>query len=529
MIPDFAATFGGVGDGVTNNNGAFTAAEASAYERIWLPEGRFYTTLAGSTFTKRYEGPGKIYFGAGAGSLQGTAYFSGNAAVQDPQVEYGGSDNTQFSSVEYKIVRPGARKNFNRYLGPSNNLYSTYFWAPSTPHFTRFTNSGGWSGLSGYLTSAISVGGTTAVITGGVVGWQVGDTIGLSPGGSQDGVATDIVTVTAVNTGSNSVTFTPAVTHAYAAGDVVSHGYRTMNPYHLAIGTHKGGGDSYLWCGRAINEYAPLASQPHIFNGATIGIIGGDLTCTADGQFMTAMEYNHVDSGKDVGAVGLVLNFQRSNAGGARGAFWSGVQVKSEGSQPINNGVALIGNYTIGLDLVVATDFGTRKAAIALKQGDRIYFNNTGTPRAGYTLTGDTFAATPMYVGTGTDAAGQYWQAVNGTSAVTVRTGTVQINVPTEIAAVQINGSGTVGGNLSVTGTLSVGSFSPTSISTSGNITSTGGTVTGKFLTTKQNAGAGSHLIYFGDQSNGASYLIVDTSAGQAALYVKGVQKQLWS
>ena len=55
--------FGGVGDGVTDNTKAITAAEASAAQEIVLPEGTYVSTYTHySVLTKRYVGPGKLVF-----------------------------------------------------------------------------------------------------------------------------------------------------------------------------------------------------------------------------------------------------------------------------------------------------------------------------------------------------------------------------------------------------------------------------------------------------------------------------------
>src|SRR5688500_16350493 len=116
-IADLVGTFSGVGDGVTNNNTAFANAEASAFERIYVPEGKYYTTTApgmfnawyNGTFSKRYYGPGKIYFGAANGSLNGVRTYSGNPAVTDTS-NYGLFEDIKFSDVDQPIIRAGARR-----------------------------------------------------------------------------------------------------------------------------------------------------------------------------------------------------------------------------------------------------------------------------------------------------------------------------------------------------------------------------------------------------------------------------------
>lgn len=472
-MPNFVTVFSGVGNGSTNNDAAFTAAEASAFERIWLPEGKFYTTRASGSFTKRYEGPGSIYFGLNGGSIAGVSIYTATTdpAIVNNSVEYGVSEDMKFTDVEYKVTKAKTRRSVDRYLtsGGAPNGYQKYFWAPSTPKFTKYIQQGGWSGLSGLLGAAVSIGATSASIQGGLAGWTVGDKVAFTTGGagngleSQDGIPGDIVTITAIDSPSAGFfSFTPALTKAYTLGNGVSHGSRTMQPYHLVVQDHKGGGDSYVWCARHIASYVPLASQTHIFNTSTIGIVGGDLTAGVDGNFLTAIECNTDGGAFDVGAIGLILNFQRNNDIGARGAFWNGITLKSEGTKPINSGLAMLGKMNVGLDLAGYSDFGVNKGAIAMKMGDRIHFDNTPTIRAGAGLSADTFPAQPLYIGSGDDGTkyldintGPYrlrarqtgalaWNGVNGFSSIgkiTSVNGNIVTNKSGGQLAVPTNGS----------------------------------------------------------------------------------------
>ena len=55
--------FGAVGDNATDNTAAMTAAEASAYESIYVPDGTYRFTQL--TLTKQYTGPGVLRYGDG--------------------------------------------------------------------------------------------------------------------------------------------------------------------------------------------------------------------------------------------------------------------------------------------------------------------------------------------------------------------------------------------------------------------------------------------------------------------------------
>ncbi len=589
LMADFVQVFGGVGDGTTSNNAALALAEASSYQRIWLPDGTYYTTTSALSLSKRYDGPGKLSAGVNSGAYQGTANYltDVNTTVAEDDVPYGVGLSTAYSDVEYKTIAAGTRRNFDRYLHSTGNPngYSTYFWAPASPKFTQFYCRGGWSGLSGVLASGVAIGDTVLTITGGTVGWTEGDTVGVTSD-AQDGIPGDTSTIASVNTGAGTITLTTPLTHAYLAGAAVSNGYRTMNQYHLAVGEHSGGGDSYLWVGRITNAYVPLASQPSVFNTATVGIIGGDLDCTQDGQYMTAMEYNHSDGGNDVACNGLIMSFQRTNATGGRGAFWYGAWMKSEGSQPINGGFKTSGVMNLGLELTQG-DFGANKGAIGMKLGDRVHFNMSTLTVGAYTLRGDIFPAIPMYLGSGNDGS-NYIQFVNDTATLTVRPTIIEANKTLSVtgsisATASIAASGGVSGTTGTfsagvsgttgafsgavsgttgtfsgavsgtagtfsgavsgtTGTFSsavsgtTGSFSAGVSGTTGTFSSTltataitgNGEVRGTSLKTQSTTGNASHILYFGDQASGASYMVMDTAAGTAALYIKGVQKASW-
>lgn len=58
------APFNALGDGVSNDDAAFDAAEASDYDAFYLPDGRYLTTKTAYQLTgKKYTGPGQIIMG----------------------------------------------------------------------------------------------------------------------------------------------------------------------------------------------------------------------------------------------------------------------------------------------------------------------------------------------------------------------------------------------------------------------------------------------------------------------------------
>jgi len=368
--------FGGVGDGVTDNAAAFAAAEASPYYRIRIPEGMFYTSASRSLLTKHYYGPGRI-------NAQNTSKLPGRfsfLAVRPPPS--GTGENLWFAPTaislepEWFIIGPNAR----------TGIDAQYFEPAIVPHNQWFNVQSGGSGYDTATTSAIGSGATSVsvdVSSPGAAPLSNGDQIAFTS--IPDGPITHTATV--ISLSGSTLTFSPgAPSGGLPSGAIIFRTKRTNSSLYYQRVQQEGAGDVYGIVIRARANYPPTAGQKHIFFGGTIGLYGGDMTALVDGGFLTASEVN-IDGGVyDIGAVGQIFNFQRNNKTQARGAFWSGIQLKSEGSQPLNNGLCLIGKYDVGLDLALA-DFGTNKIAMALANQQRIYFNNTaGDPSRLYTL-----------------------------------------------------------------------------------------------------------------------------------------------
>ena len=509
--PSFVSAFGGVGDATTNNNTAFANAEASSFERIFLAPGRYLTTTDPGTFTKHYVGPGKIYYPSGGQArkaFQNAAWYQTKVPpTADPLSEYGFALDAKFGDPTYHVIKPGTRRNFDRYLQTAGNPngYSTYFWAPSTPQFSYFFSQSGWSGLSGLLAATAAVGATTAQISGGTAGWAVGDVVGFVPSGAQDGIPTDTVTVTA--TSGTTITFTPALTHAYGVGNVVSHGYRTMNAHTTIIDEHTGGGDNYAFLARMIASYPALASQSTYSDTATIGIIGGDMTLTQDYNYATGWEAQYIDTGHDVCVAGSVNSYIRTNNTGGRGVFWAHDYAKMDAPTSGNNlkpidGVWCAAMYAkTGLDLSRSV---CSVAAVAIPIGQKIALNASVVspgPTNGNGLVATTDGG--IYLWASSDGAGTFAQIVNGPASVLLRPGSLQINVATDFGGNAVfAGSLTTASNVTVGGALNVAGDA-----------NVNGTIVLPY----------GHQVRWGTNN---TYIIADAS--NLAIYVNGVQKVLY-
>lgn len=151
-------------------------------------------------------------------------------------------------------------------------------------------------------------------------------------------------------------------------------------------------------------------------------LFNGDMDAGADYVYLNPRELALYDNGYDVACIGDVINMERTNVTGGQSCWWGGYRVQSNGSQPIDNVLSLVGKARVGLDLAMSTtDFGTNKAAISLKAGQRIYGNNFST-NGNYTdgFNGDYFEYSSGISG---------WNfVVGGSSRLQVTGGQVTVN-----------------------------------------------------------------------------------------------------
>jgi hypothetical protein len=445
-MANLVATFGGVADGVTSNDAAFTAAEASAYERIWLPEGSYMTSLVTSSFNKWYEGPGVILIGSGAGVLSGirAAAPAGTLSFGAITSEYGESGDVKFTDMRYEILRTGRE-----------NLANHYFQAGANARFTRFTNKSGGSGTLAHLAASAGIGATTATLNS-VDGVSVGMVLGFQL--DDNATPLDTVTVSAVNTSTKVITFSPALANAYTVSGTdyfppylsgyahspqVTNARRTMNTHQMVVLSHQAAGDCYAWLARVSADYIPKAGQTHFFDRSTVGIIGGDLVGTQDGNYVSAIEFGFTDNGKSIAAIGKISSYARTNDADVFGVTWVHDLPKSEGSKPIDVFYHPSGLARVGLDLTSGDFSSDGQRAIQMKSTQRLYFDASasatlGTRARGFwgNVQGDS------YLTHDTDGSGEFvdlW--VGGTRVQRNRPGSFNIAQPANFAS-SVNASG---------------------------------------------------------------------------------------
>lgn len=431
--------FGGVGDNATDNATAIAAAMASTAKRVYL-NGTYYTTSTSNVQLDRFFGPGKFRFNSSWRPARTVTLTS--LPTQGTGGGLGYFYSGDISKVDVEHWNLGQAGN-NFRIG----VNQPYFESVTTPKYTTVQSFLGYSGLTARTTSSVSTGATTVNLDLSASG---GDDL---PAGrtfvfSSDMDGSVLHTATSSGVSGSTLSFSPSIPSGVTipAGSVVYVGKRTHTSLHNTEFTHNGGGDSYIYMARNIAQYQPTKGQKHFFNTSTIGLFGGDLTCVYDGNFMTGIEINHDGGATDCAATGLILNFQRNNDTGARGVSWSGITMKSEGTKAMNSAISAIGKFNVGLDLSVYTDFGTNRGAIGMKLGDRIHFNMSPTDRGGVALVGDTYPASPMYIGSDT---------VSGVKVVEMYNGLYRLRLQ-ENGGLTTNASFTTAGNVTAGGNFSV-------------------------------------------------------------------------
>lgn len=157
-------------------------------------------------------------------------------------------------------------------------------------------------------------------------------------------------------------------------GQTLLLGYVT-NVTHTGPGGYAGG-----YYG-ATTVAGTLPGSTHFIAGPAGGVFSGHTFAGANAVFLNPIEIHNADNGFDAAAIGIVLDFTRTNNTGAKGAIWTGIRIQSSGSAAMDNAYTMAGNFLAGLDLTPGT-YTTHAAAITMKTNDRMYFDATATPDA---------------------------------------------------------------------------------------------------------------------------------------------------
>ncbi|MFD0712506.1 hypothetical protein [Paenibacillus sp. GCM10027626] len=219
------------------------------------------------------------------------------------------------------------------------------------------------------------------------------------------------------------------------------NGGRTGMPVYRTVINHAGQGDAVCFNGAVWIGGTKPGSTHWLANPAGV-LINGDVMGGADGVYLNPVEYNMVDNGHDIAAVGLVINSHRTVGIGAKSAVWLGIRLQSVQQEPVDAGISLAGTHKVGLDFT-ATIFTETKAAVALKANDRIYLNAASTPDAtGSKWYADTPGGTWIdYDGTG----GMLRCFVENEPVMQLKADAVAATKPVEAPYYRVNGMKVVG------------------------------------------------------------------------------------
>jgi hypothetical protein len=158
-----------------------------------------------------------------------------------------------------------------------------------------------------------------------------------------------------------------------------------------------GQGDAMAYNATAFVTGTKTGSTNFLANPAG-ALFGGDMNAGADGVYLNIYETIASDYksgsmiGYDVACFGIVNNFNRTNATGAKSAVWGAYRAQNIGTAACDAMISATGLWQTGLDFAMSTlDFGSNQAAISLRSGQRIYLNNaagaSGNLNANYRTT----------------------------------------------------------------------------------------------------------------------------------------------
>jgi len=445
--PPSLAAFGAIdGGGVntTDNDAAIVAAEASAYDRIWVPEGVYATTKIKSQLTKGYEGPGIFLLSGGVALPAAFSQITVAPTLWPVQGALGWFRGDQkFAEGEYKIIGPGTR----------GKTDARYFESAFIPHHAWLDIYDGGSGVLCRLASTASTGSTDVTVDSVSSADVLGKTIAFAA--TPDGAAIETRTVT--NVVGNVLTLNAAPGANHPAGTVVYVSRRTWGGHTYVRVNHYADGDGYAHIAR-INMYgAAKGGQAHVFETGTGGQYGGDINFQAgsDGRYATGWESYYADQGNDVAVIAQVDTFVRDEDTGDRGAMWLGTLFKSEGTKPADAAHVVKGKWRIGLDLTGAdlTHFATagdnQNVGINMALGQKIYLNSTqsSSGRAGSTSYGNFIGNTlgDMVFESGNDGTSdliqwEFKRSSPNNGRIRLRPGSFNVNVQANFGAA-INGA----------------------------------------------------------------------------------------
>lgn len=155
---------------------------------------------------------------------------------------------------------------------------------------------------------------------------------------------------------------------------------RTAAVFQRVRAYQHGQGDCVAYNASGFVDSTKTGSTVFLANPAVV-LFNGDCSAGIDGAYLNPFELYLDDQGNDVAGIGMVVNLDRNDDTGAKYAWWAGLRLQTKGTQPIDVGVSLQGDYNFGIDLTYG--LFTSNAAITMKSGHLIYFNADNSDPSG--------------------------------------------------------------------------------------------------------------------------------------------------
>jgi len=184
---------------------------------------------------------------------------------------------------------------------------------------------------------------------------------------------------------------------------------------------YQGGQGDLLGRYTYMEGYSARSGATHFLANPAIVVEGGNLGISSSagaGTYMCHSEYVFADNGNRAACIGHIRNYVRDSAATTLGEVWIHDRPQATGSQAADAVYAPGGSWKRGLDFTPAT-FDTDKAAVVLKDGDRIYFgSSSAADSSGAKWFATTLGSAYIY-GTSTDIRSSV-AGTNSASLVTV-------------------------------------------------------------------------------------------------------------
>ena len=239
------------------------------------------------------------------------------------------------------------------------------------------------------------------------------------------------------------------VVHDFAAGfntDATDHALGRSGAFVGSTWLYHGGQGDLVARNFYGEVYSSRSGATHFLANPALIVENGNLGASSsggDGCYLNHSEYIYSDSGRPVAVIDRVRNYIRTNAGAALSQVWIHDRPQSNGTQPIDCFYSLAGTGKRGFDTTPA-DFGADKAAISLKQDDRIYLGSSSDPDP----TGAKWYATTLG-STYIRYNGSYAQVVvGGAATLNVGSSSIGVNTATPDASSALDVTSTTGGVL---------------------------------------------------------------------------------